>query len=396
MQKQSLFKATSNYKYLVLFLATLGLVVNFWAWSLLSPLASEIGTDLQLTPLQISIMIAIPVLVGSLGRIPLGILTDRFGGRAVFAAVSFFTILPVTALAFSDTYLALLAAGIFLGTGGAVFAVGIPYINLWFPPEKRGLALGVYSMGNAGTAVSGFLTPQFASMYDRQGAYMIVAGTLLLVGLAIAFWGKNSPNWVRPAKGHALESLKIVARQRITWDLSLIYAVSFGAFVAFGVYLPVLLKTLYGLSLADAAARAGGFVLLATVARPFGGWLSDKFGGKIVVRVALVLTTLLAFLVAFRVDMSVTTTVAYLSLALVLGACNGAVIALVSKLSKPENVGGVTGIVGACGGLGGFVPPLILGITYQTSQSYAPAFFMLSITAFLVFLYINRRFSRSV
>jgi NNP family nitrate/nitrite transporter-like MFS transporter len=337
-------------------------------------------------------MIAIPVLVGSLGRIPLGILTDRFGGRAVFAAVSFFTILPVTALAFSDTYLALLAAGIFLGTGGAVFAVGIPYINLWFPPEKRGLALGVYSMGNAGTAVSGFLTPQFASMYDRQGAYLIVAGALLLVGLAIAFWGKNPPNWVRPAKGHALESLKTVARQRTTWDLSLIYAVSFGAFVAFGVYLPVLLKTLYGLSLADAAARAGGFVLLATIARPLGGWLSDKFGGKIVVRVALVLTTLLAFLVAFQIDMSVTTTVAYLSLALVLGTCNGAVIALVSKLSKPENVGGVTGIVGACGGLGGFVPPLILGITYQTSQSYAPAFFMLSVTAFLVFLYINHRF----
>src|SRR3990167_3540583 len=237
MQKQKTQENPGSYRYLVLFLATLGLIVNFWAWSLLSPLASKIGTDLALTPLQISIMIALPVIVGSLGRIPLGILTDRFGGRAVFSVVCFLTVLPVTALAFANTYVALLAAGVFLGLGGAVFAVGIPYLNSWFPPEKRGFVLGLYSMGNAGTAVSGFLTPHLAQTYDRQGAYLIVAGMLIVVGVLIAVLGKNPPSWTRPAKGHALESLKTVAKQRTTWDLSLIYAISFGAFVAFGVYL---------------------------------------------------------------------------------------------------------------------------------------------------------------
>ena len=202
---------------------------------------------------------------------------------------------------------------------------------------------------------------------------------------------KNAPGW-KPAEGSSLGRLVMAAKLRLTWDLSSVYAVTFGAFVAFGVYLPVLLKVSYGLSLTDAAARAAGFVLLATIARPVGGWLSDKVGAKRVVKAALIFVIPLATFVALQPTLEPQTTAAYLSLAFVLGSANGAVFALVGKLAKADVMGSVTGIVGAAGGFGGFLPPLLLGITYQRLHSYSLALILLSIAALLALIYINRRF----
>ena len=123
---------------MALALAAVGLAVNFWAWSLLSPLAPHYQELLGLSPLAVSVMVAVPVIVGSLGRIPLGAATDRYGGRIVFAALSFAVIAPVLFLAFATAYPALLAGGLLLGLGGASFAVGVPFVNAWFPPERRG------------------------------------------------------------------------------------------------------------------------------------------------------------------------------------------------------------------------------------------------------------------
>src|SRR5215207_7240198 len=144
---------------LALALATVGFAVNFWAWSLLSPLAPRYQELLGLSPLAVSVMVAVPVIVGSLGRIPLGALTDRYGGRLAFAAA----------------YPALLLGGFFLGLGGASFAVGVPFVNAWFPPQRRGFALGVYGMGNIGTAISGFVSPRVANSMGRPWAFLIVA-----------------------------------------------------------------------------------------------------------------------------------------------------------------------------------------------------------------------------
>lgn len=374
-----------------LILATFALTVNFWAWSLLGPLGATFASQFSLNPIQLSIMLAIPVLLGSFARIPFGVLTDRLGGHLMFSALCFIAVIPVVWLAVANSYTQFLLAGLLLGITGAAFAIGIPYVNAWFPPEKRGLVLGIYSMGNAGTAVSGFLTPQFTNLFDRQIAYLIVAGILFLMGIIMVLWGYNSPNW-KPSKDSALTRLKIAAKSLVTWDLSFLYAVSFGAFVAFGVYLPVLLKVSYGLSLTDAAARAAGFVLIATVARPIGGYLSDKVGGQKVIRVVFVAIAILATFIALQPALAPPTTVAYLSLAAFLGLGNGAVIALVSKLTQPERVGSVTGIVGAIGGLGGFLPPLILGLTYEKTHSYSIALLGLALTAIIVFVYINQRF----
>jgi MFS transporter, NNP family, nitrate/nitrite transporter len=390
-KKTSGFNYPPRKAYFALTIATFALIINFWAWSLLSPLGSKYASELSLNPLSLSLLLAVPVIVGSIGRIILGMITDKFGGRIVFAVTCLLAMIPVIALAFSDTYMQLIFTAVFLGIGGAAFVIGIPYVSAWFPPEKRGLVLGIYSMGNVGTAVSGFLTPRLESTIGRQSTYYLVASLLFVMSTIFVLWGKNAPGWKSP-KGSALKRFALATKSRITWDLAVVYIITFGAFVAFGVYLPVLLKVSYGLSLTDAATRAAGFVLLATVARPIGGWLSDKIGGKRVIRVVLLAIVFLATSVALQPTLQLRTTITYLSLAFVLGLGNGAVFALVGKLSKPDSMGSVTGIVGACGGLGGFLPPLILGFTYQRTHSYSIALIMLSFSALLAFFYINHRF----
>lgn len=385
------YKIKTKDAYFALVVASLALLINFWAWSLLSPLGAIYEKELSLQPIQLSLLLAVPVIIGSLGRILLGMLTDRYGGKAVFTIVCFLMVIPVTGLAFAHDYAQLIFAAFFLGLAGASFVVGVPYISAWFAPERRGFVLGIYSMGNAGTALSAFMTPRLADAVGRNMTFFIVATLLVAMGLVFAFWGRNSPGW-KASKGSPVSRMVSAARQRVTWDLSAVYVITFGAFVAFGVYLPVLLKVSYGLSLTDAATRAAGFVLLATIARPLGGWISDKIGGKKVLQAGLVLVIVLASFVAFQPALELQTTIAYLSLAFMLGFCNGAVFALLGRVAKPEFMGSVTGIVGTAGGLGGFLPPLILAATYQTTNSYALALVMLSVSAFVVLIYIHARF----
>jgi MFS transporter, NNP family, nitrate/nitrite transporter len=382
--------------YFALTIAFLALIINFWAWSLLSPLGLAYSEELGLQPVKLSLLLAVPVIIGSLGRVLLGMLTDKYGGKRVFAVVCFLMILPVSGLIFAHSYAQLIFAAFFLGLGGAAFVIGIPFVSAWFPPERRGLMLGIYSMGNAGTALSAFMTPRLVESVGRSMTFSIVSALLAVMGLIFIFFGKDSPSQKSPT-GSPVGRILSAVKLKLTWDLSSIYVVTFGAFVAFGVYLPVLLKVSYGLSLTDAATRAAGFILLATVARPVGGWLSDKIGAYKVIRTGLISVVILAAFVAFQPALEVQTTIAYLVLAFMLGSCNGAVFALIGKLSRPEIMGSITGIVGAAGGLGGFLPPLILAITYQQTDSYSLALIMLSVSALVALLYVHIRFQdRSV
>src|SRR5215217_1347605 len=361
---------------LALALATVGFAVNFWAWSLLSPLAPRYQELLGLSPLAVSVMVAVPVIVGSLGRIPLGALTDRYGGRIVFAALSFVVIAPVLFLAFATAYPALLLGGFFLGLGGASFAVGVPFVNAWFPPERRGAALGIYGMGNIGTAISGFVSPRVANSMGRPWAFLIVAVPLAVVGLAFLVLGRDAPD--RPlATEPFMTRFRAAARLRIARDLAVVYAITFGGFVAFGVYLPTFLKTVYGLETTDAASRAAGFVVLATLARPVGGWLADQLTGVPVIRWALGVVAAGAVVAAFQPHIALAT-VACLAMAAALGLGNGAVFALVGTRVPTPQVGGVTGLVGAAGGLGGFLPPIVMGLVFQATGDYAIGLMLLS------------------
>jgi NNP family nitrate/nitrite transporter-like MFS transporter len=371
--------------------ATFAFTTNFWAWGLLSPLAPDYRDALGLSALQVSVMVAVPVILGSVARIPIGALTDRFGGRRMFTWLSLFVVLPLLFLAVFESYPALLVGGFFVGVSGASFAIGIPFVNHWFAPERRGFALGVYGVGNVGTAIAGFTSPSIAAATSRSVPFLIVAGVMLVTAAITWLVGRDAPGVDRHATPIG-DRLRAALSLRITLDLSALYALTFGGFVAFGVYLPTYLGEVYGLETADAAARAAGFIMLATGARPVGGWLADRFGGGRVLVVAFGVVTAAAAVQAFAPAI-VVGTVALLSAAAALGVGNGAVFALVGRLAPPERVGAVTGFVGAAGGLGGFFPPIVMGLVYSATGAYLIGLLLLAGVAFAALLYTVARFT---
>jgi len=362
-------------------LATVGFLVNFWAWALISPLGVAYREQLGLTAFQQALLVAVPVVVGSIGRIPVGALTDRLGARVMFPAVSFLTILPVLFVGlFGDSYPLLLVGGFFLGLGGTAFAVGVPLVNAWFPPERRGLALGVFGMGMGGTAISAFTTVQLASRHGRAFPFVLVAAVLAVYGAVAALLLRDPPGRTVPT-GSLVARTWATFRMRTTLQLSALYAVGFGGFVAFSVYLPTYLKNAFGLTQADAALRTAGFVVLAVVMRPIGGWLSDRFHPVPVLTACFAAAAVLAGLAAVEFPLMPLGTVAFLGLAAALGAASGATFALVARVAPPEKVGAVTGVVGAAGGLGGFVPPLVMGVIYGATQRYTIGLLLLAVVA---------------
>jgi MFS transporter, NNP family, nitrate/nitrite transporter len=372
---------------LMLAMATVGFAVNFWAWALLSPLGPlfrEKGTLGTLSESDVALLVAVPVIVGSLGRIIVGALTDRYGGRVMFPLVSASTIVPVVFIAlFAQTsYVALLVGGFFLGIAGTAFAVGVPFVNAWFPPERRGLAIGVFGAGMGGTAISALTTVKLYSNVDDKAPFVITA--IVLAVYAVTAWAvmRDAPGQSAPTTP-LLTRLSANARLSVTWQACILYAVAFGGYVAFSVYLPSYLKVAYQLTPADAANRMAGFVAVAVVMRPVGGWLSDRFGAIPVLAVGYAVVAVGAGVASTTPLLEPVGAIAFLSMAAALGAGSGATFALVAKVTEPARVGGVTGLVGAAGGLGGFVPPLIMGYIYGRTDSYAIGLILLAATAVL-------------
>ncbi len=373
-----------------LVVATLAYTTTFWAWGLLAPLAPDYRLMLDLAPLQVSLLVAVPVILGSLARIPLGAMTDRHGGRVIFTLLSLIVIVPLMLLATFEAYPALLVGALLLGVSGASFAVGVPFVNAWFPPQRRGMALGIYGVGAVGTSLAAFTTQPIVGVASRTGVFLLVAALMLLTAGVTWIVGRDAPGW-EPQTSPVGARLRRALSLRLTLDLAALYAITFGGFVAFGVYLPTYLQEVYGLATSDAAARAGGFLLLATLARPVGGILADRFGGPQVLVVSMATIGVGAILIAFEFPI-VAATVAFLLVAVALGIGNGAVFALVGRRSPPASVGAVTGFVGAAGGLGGFLPPLVMGGVYQVTGSFAIGVMLLSSVAFAGLVYTVWRF----
>ncbi|WP_310724917.1 MFS transporter [Streptomyces sp. N2A] len=357
--------------------ATLGFTITFWAWNLISPLGNAFKSSLDLTHVQVSALVAVPVLVGSLGGVPVGALTDRYGARVMFPLVSTLTIVPVLLLIpAKHSYAAMLGTGFLLGLGGTTVAIGIPLVNAWFPPRKRGLALGIFGMGMGGIALSGYLTPRI-HRYDENLPYLVVAVGLALFAVVGALMINDHPG--RPVPETSLATrLGRAGRLRVTWELAALYAIGFGGIVAFGVYLPTYLQTWYHLDAADAGTKAAGFALVTVAFRPVGGWCADRVHPAVVTAWALGTVAVLAVVQAFDPPLDPVGTVDFLVMAAGLGAAGGSVFALVSRVTPQARVGTVTGIVGAAGGLGGFVPPLVMGAVYSAKGSYSIAFMLLS------------------
>ncbi len=370
---------------LMLGIATLGFALNFWAWALLSPLAVSFTLALHLSSLQQSLLVAVPVVVGSLGRIPVGALTDRFGGRIMFPMISLATVVPVLYIGLlgHSSLVALLIGGFFLGIGGTAFAVGVPFVSAWFPHERRGFAVGVFGAGMGGTAISALTTVRLADAHTTSTPFVITAVVLAAYGLLAALVLRDSATRTVPTESLG-RRLRGAAALPITWEASGLYAIGFGGYVAFSVYLVTYLKNAYLLSPADASNRMAGFVLVAVLMRPVGGWLSDRFRPASVLTVAFGVVAAGALVQSSTPTLVPLGTIVFLAMAAALGAASGATFALVAQRAPAAMVGSVTGIVGAAGGLGGFVPPLVMGSIFGHSGDYRTGLLALSVMALLV------------
>jgi NNP family nitrate/nitrite transporter-like MFS transporter len=368
----------------MLAMATIGFAVNFWAWALLSPLGPRFKDLLALSSSQQALLVAVPVIVGSVGRIPVGALTDRFGGRVMFPIVSLATVVPVLylGLAGQSTMAGLLVGGFFLGVAGTTFAVGVPFVNAWFPPERRGLAVGVFGAGMGGTAISALTTVRLVKANGSSFPFVLTAVVLVVYAVLAALVLRDAPGRALPQQPLG-RRLAATIKLPITWQASILYAVAFGGYVAFSVYLPAYLKTAYGLEQADAANRMAGFVLVAVLMRPIGGWLSDRIGAVPVLGATFSIVTVGAVVQSFTPVLMPVGTIAFLVMAAALGTGSGATFALVARVAPAASVGSVTGVVGAAGGLGGFVPPLVMGYVHGQFGSYALGLALLAIVSAL-------------
>lgn len=368
-------------------LGTISFTICFAAWGLISAFAPRFREILHLTPSETALLVAVPVLLGSLARIPMGILTDRFGARIIFAILMATVALPVWIAPRQASYSSLLIDAFLLGVAGSSFAVGVGYVSRWTPARQQGSALGVYGLGNIGQSAAVFLGPVIAARVGMVWVYQGVAILLVVWAVAFGLLARNAPEPAGAQRKGLSATLDVLTRERLSWLLSAFYFLTFGGFVAFSIYLPTLLKDEFRLSPADAGFRSAGFVVLATLLRPLGGWLSDRIGGARVLSAVFLGIAPFAMLLAW--SSMVPFTVGALGCAALLGLGNGAVFKLVPQYF-PAQTGTVTGLVGAMGGLGGFFPPLLLAYFRGHVGAIWPGFALMS-AASLALWWANHR-----
>jgi NNP family nitrate/nitrite transporter-like MFS transporter len=362
-----------------LVLALVAFTVTFYGWALLGPLGPDLQEDLELSDVQLSIAVAVPVLLGSVMRIPMGVLAERFGGRRVFTWLLSYTIVPLLALAFvHDSFAVIIVLGFLLGFAGASFAIGVPFVNRWYPPERQGAALGIYGAGMGGTVLAGLTAPRIADAASITVAFVVAAG---LVAVALVIWIALARDAPAPARDVSFrEPIAVLRTGTRAWALVLFYFLAFGGFVALYLYLPKLLTDVHELTKTDAGSRAAGFALLAVIGRPLGGVISDRIGAERDLLVCFTSVLVLALVLGATYESMVPLTICCLTMALALGLGMGAVFKLV-PVWYPETVGAVTGVVGAAGGLGGFFPPLVMGVVKSATGSYAVGFVLMALVA---------------
>jgi MFS transporter, NNP family, nitrate/nitrite transporter len=393
----------------VLILSTLGFTLMFAVWLMFGVLGIPIRTEFGLTDVQLAWITAVAVLNGSIWRLPAGILTDRYGGRRVFITMLLLTAIPAYLVSTVTSYGMLLLYAFLVGFAGNTFSVGIAWVSAWWPQDRQGFSLGVFGAGNVGAAVTKFIGPVLIAVVPAAGflggfipggwRFVPALYAVLLVAMAAAMWMWTPHRDIKPASGRTISSMLVPLREMMVWRFGLYYVVVFGAYVALAAWLPLYYVDVYGLELSNAALLTAIFIFPASLLRPFGGWMSDRWGARRVMYGTFATMLITSGILMMPYGYIVLTlpqgatrevmpwsvgVVLFTVLVFLMGCAMGIGKAAVYKYIPdyfPHDVGAVGGLVGTLGALGGFaLPPLF---------AYASAWIGIPQATFLVIFVIT-------
>lgn len=378
-------------------LSTAAFTACFAVWTIFSIIGVAIKEELGLTESQFGILIATPILTGSITRLFLGVWTERYGGRIVFSAQMILTALATWALTQADSYLTYLLAALGIGLAGGSFIIGVAYVSRWYETAQQGTALGVFGVGNAGAAITKFLAPFVMVAFGWHGVAYVWAIGLAIVGVLFFLLAKDEPELVerrrRGARAPSLAEQFAPLQNLQVWRFSLYYFFVFGAFVALALWMPHYLIEVYGVDVKTAGMAAASFSLSASIFRAYGGHLSDKFGARAVMYWTFGFSLAFLFMlsyppteyiitgkdgpIAFSTEMSLWPFVLTLfALGFFMSLGKAAVYKHI-PVYYPAHVGAVGGLVGMIGGLGGFVLPIAFGALLDLTGIYTSCFALL-------------------
>ncbi|MDK8875193.1 MFS transporter [Paracoccus sp. SSJ] len=380
-----------------LWLSTTAFTLCFAVWTIFSIIGITIKEELGLTEFEYGVLIATPILTGSLVRLILGVWTERYGGRLVFSLQMLFTGIATWALTWAESYAGFLLAALGVGMAGGSFIIGVAYVSKWFPAQRQGTALGIFGMGNVGAAVTKFIAPFILVAWGWQAVAQIWAVGIALMGVVFLLVARDDPDFeARRAQGIAAPTLAeqfAPLKKLQVWRFALYYFFVFGGFVALALWLPHYLTQVYGVDLRVAGMAAAAFSLSASIFRAYGGVLSDRFGARTVMYWTFGFSALFLFmlsypptdytirgkdgLISFSTEMGLWPFVVTLFALGFFMSLGKAAIFKHIPVYYPNHVGAVGGLVGMIGGLGGFILPIVFGALLDLTGIWTSSFALL-------------------
>ncbi|RCS59415.1 MFS transporter [Parvibium lacunae] len=381
-----------NKAYSVLIASTASFTVCFAVWMMFAVIGIPLKKQLGLNETEFGLLTAIPVLTGSLVRVPLGFLTDKFGGRIVLFGCMLATILPIWCIQYATAYWHFLVLGLFVGVAGGSFSVGTPYVARWFPKNKQGMAMGVFGAGNSGAAVNKFIAPTLIA----AGGWVLVPKVYAIgmTVMAVIFWFSSFQKKEHLVQNSASlrEQLAVMKDPRVL-KYCQYYSIVFGGYVALSLWMTKYYVNEYGFTLQSAALLAACFSLPGGVLRAIGGWMSDKWGAHSVTWWVMWVTWICLFILSYpQTDFTIVTVngpksfhigltpVTFTILMFIMGMAWAFGKASVFKYISNEyshNIGAVSGVVGLAGGLGGFVLPILFGVLVDLTGVRSSCFMLM-------------------
>ncbi len=385
--------ATQRYKaWSVVIMSTLAFTVCFMIWMMFAVIGIPIKEMLSLNETQFGILIATPVLTGSLTRLPLGMWTDKFGGRLVFFVLMLSTVIPIWLIAYATAFWQFLVIGLFVGVAGGSFTVGIAYCARWFPKEQQGTAMGIFGAGNTGAAVTKLLAPVIVVGYGWTMVPKVYAVLMLVTALLFWFFTFSDPAHKVGQSVTVKEQLAALKDPRV-WRYSQYYSIVFGGYVALALWMTKYYISEYGFDLQTAAFLAAAFSIPGGLLRALGGFFSDKYGAHTMTWWVLWISLLCLFFLSypqsnftiqttngpasFHIGLSPTVfTILLFTLGVVFALGKASVFKYIAD-DYPHNIGVVSGVVGLAGGMGGFLMPIMFGVLVDLTGIRSSAFMLM-------------------